>query len=69
MKTKPIKGWRFCAYASESDYNKGSHFLEKHFTDFDKMKTFSAKHSAKNEKTYPNYVSMYWRLDKPKSPF
>jgi hypothetical protein len=63
--TKPLKQpaviWRFCAYKSEKDYERGVHYFEKYFKDHTEMKVFSAKHSAIEKPRNPNYVSMYWR--------
>lgn len=65
--TKPLKQpvvmWRFCAYKSENDYERGVHYFEKYFTDHTEMKNFSAKHSAREKPRNPNYVSMYWRSE------
>lgn len=55
MKTK----WIFKAYKSEKDYDNEKFYFMKEFTDFDKMKTFSGKHSVKEKKIYPDYCSSY----------
>jgi hypothetical protein len=55
--------WRFCAYKSTKDYERGVHYFEKYFDDHTEMKLFSAKHSAKEKPRNPNYVSMYWRSE------
>jgi hypothetical protein len=53
-----IEYWVFSSYKNENDYNNNHPFFEKEFTDFNKMKTFSANHSQ-NKKVYPNYCSNY----------
>ena len=42
----PVKIWRFCAYKSEADYDKGEHYFVKDFFDHIELKNFSAKLSA-----------------------
>jgi hypothetical protein len=65
--TKPLKQpvvmWCFCAYKSEKDYERGVHYFEKYFTDHTEMKIFSGKHSAKEKPLYPDYCSMYWKIE------
>jgi len=57
--------WRFCAYKSNKDYERGDHYFMKDFSDHTEMKIFSSAHSAK-EKTlyYTDYCSVYWKLKK-----
>ncbi|MFW5848014.1 MAG: hypothetical protein ACOCVF_03780 [bacterium] len=59
----PIILWRFCAYASENDYENGNHYFMKDFLDHTEMKNFSAKHSEKEKKTHKDYCSMYWKVE------
>ena len=60
MKTQEeIEYWVFSSYKNENDYKNNQPFFEKEFTDFNKMKTFSANHSHLNKKVYPNYCSNY----------
>ena len=57
---KEIKNtWLFSAYKNEEDYENNNPFFEKTFSDFNKMKTFSAKHSYVNKDKYPEYCSDY----------
>lgn len=54
--------WIFRAYESQEAFDNKDHFFEKVFSDFDKMKNFSAEHSAryKYNNMNPDYCSMYW---------
>ena len=55
--------WRFRAYESEAHYEKDDFFFERMFNDHTKMKVFSSKHSYNNRQKYPEYCSMYWRVE------
>ena len=61
--TIPVVMWRFCAYKSEKDYESGEHYFVKDFIDHTEMKVFSGKHSAKEKSLYPDYCSMYWKIE------
>jgi len=61
--TIPVVMWRFCAYKTENDYESGDHYFMKDFLCHTKMKKFSAKHSAKEKPRYPDYCSMYWKVE------
>ena len=61
--TTSIDEWRFCAYKSEEDYKNGEHYFMKDFLDHSKMKVFSGEHSAKEKPLYPDYCSMYWKIE------
>ena len=64
MKTKEeIEYWVFSSYKNENDYNNNTPFFEEEFTDFNKMKTFSAEHSHLNKKVYPDYCSNYKKIN------
>ena len=64
MKTQEeIEYWVFSSYKNENDYNNNTPFFEKEFTDFNKMKTFSAEHSHLNKKLYPDYCSGYKKIN------
>lgn len=64
MKSKEeIEYWVFSSYKNENDYNNNTPFFEKEFTDFNKMKTFSAEHSHLNKKVYPHYCSNYKKIN------
>jgi len=54
-----VEKWIFKAYKREDDYLSEKPYFEKTFDNFDKMKTFSGKHSAKEMKIYKNYCSTY----------
>jgi hypothetical protein len=60
---KEIEYWLFSSYKDENDYNNNHPFFEKEFTDFSKMKTFSAKHDLLNTKEYPHYCSNYKKIN------
>ena len=55
--------WRFRAYESEAHYEKDNFFFERMFNDHTKMKVFSSNHSYNNRQKYPEYCSMYWRVE------
>jgi hypothetical protein len=55
--------WIFKAYKSEDDYGAGLHYFEKAFTDHEKLKEFSGKHSKREKVKYPEYCSDYERID------
>lgn len=52
MKTK----WIFKAFKTQQD---ATPYFTKEFTNHSVMKTFSANHSFKEKKKYPNYYSDY----------
>ena len=63
MKSKEeIEYWVFSSYKNENDYNNNTPFFEKEFTDFNKMKTFSAEHSHLNKKVYPIIAQVIRKL-------
>ena len=62
--TIPVVMWRFCAYKTEKDYESGEHYFVKDFLDHTEMKLFSSNHSAKEKPLYPDYCSMYWKIEK-----
>lgn len=59
----PVIVWRFCAYKTEKDYENGEYYFIKDFLDHTKMKIFSEEHSAKEKPLYPEYCSMYWKIE------
>ena len=59
----PVVMWRFCAYKTEKDYESGEHYFVKNFLDHTEMKVFSSEHSAKEKLLYPDYCSMYWKIE------
>jgi hypothetical protein len=61
--TIPVVMWRFCAYKTKKDYESGDHYFMKDFLDHTEMKIFSGKHSAKEKPLYPDYCSMYWKIE------
>ena len=64
MKTgEEIEYWVFSSYKNENDYENNQPFFEKEFTDFNKMKTFSANHSYKNRIKYSEYCSDYKKIN------
>ena len=56
--------WCFRAYESDAHYKKNDFFFERMFNDHTEMKDFSSKHSYNNKQKYPEYCSMYWRIEK-----
>ena len=61
--TNALVMWRFRAYESESYYERGEFFFEKMFNDHTEMKVFSSRHSYENRQKFPDYCSMYWRVE------
>lgn len=59
----PVVMWRFCAYRTEKDYESGEHYFIKDFLDHTEMKVFSGEHSTKEKPLYPDYCSMYWKIE------
>lgn len=55
--------WLFRAYESEAHYEKDDFFFERMFNDHTEMKVFSSNHSYNNRQKYPEYCSMYWRIE------
>ena len=51
--------WYFSAYKNELDYKNIKPFFVKKFSNFNEMKTFSAKHSNKYISKYPEYCANY----------
>ena len=54
--------WIFTAYKNEKEYENNNPFFDKKFSDFNKMKIFSANHSYKNRIKYPKYCSNYIKI-------
>jgi hypothetical protein len=61
--TIPVFMWRFCAYKTKKKYESGEHYFVKDFLDHAEMKVFSGEHSAKEKPLYPDYCSMYWKIE------
>ena len=59
----PVIMWRFCAYRTKKDCGSGNHYFMKDFLSHTQMKTFSAKHSAKEKPRHNDYCSMYFRIE------
>lgn len=62
---KPIQGdtYLFCAYKSNNHYEVNEPYFAKIFTDHTEMKVYSANHGSKGKEKYPDYVSMYWKVE------
>lgn len=70
MKTE-VRTWVFRTFTTQQAYKVGRFYFEKEFTDFNKMKTFSANHSAEYKKQFPGYCSTYFdkiEIQKLKKP-
>lgn len=59
----PVIVWRFSAYKSEEEYDKGEPYFTKDFLNFNKMKDYSSAHSYLEKDKYPEYCSMYWKIE------
>lgn len=62
---KPIQkdNYLFCAYKSNNDYEEKIPYFAKIFTDHTEMKVYSANHGSNEKEKYPDYVSMYWKVE------
>ena len=58
--------WIFMSFMDDIDARYNEPYFVKIFHDHAKMKVFSAKHSAKEKKKHPNYVSDYTKLKEDK---
>lgn len=55
---KPYWEW----FWGKDQHNVHAHSKPKRFSDFDKMKIYSARHSAKYKSKHPSYWSSYNRI-------
>lgn len=52
----------FRAYYSPDHFDKQDFFSQEVFSDFDKMKEYSAQHAETFKEIHPQYCSQYWQF-------